>query len=106
MGLFIAKLYVNQTSKYIPVDYDGEKYILNENGSLIFPNDDILELRYKDNQVYLTYNTLDKLRVSVAYGMVNFEITQADSNKTEIGTIPYKGNDHYMGLVITKFLSA
>jgi hypothetical protein len=106
MGLFIAKLYVNNSSKYIPVDYDGEKYILNENGSLIFPNDDILELRYKDDHVYLTYNTLDKLRLSVAYDMVNFEITQADSSKTEIGTIPYKWNDHYMGLVITKFLSA
>ena len=106
MGLFIAKLYVNNSSKYIPVDYDGEKYILNENGSLIFPNDDILELRYKDDHVYLRYNILDKLRLSVAYDMVNFEITQADSNKTEIGTIPYKWNDHYMGLVITKFLSA
>ena len=106
MGLFIAKLYVNQTSKYIPVDYDGEKYILNENGNLVFSNDDMLELRYKDNQVYLTYNKLDTLRVTVAYGMVNFEITQTDSNKTEIGTIPYKWNDHYTGLVITKFLSA
>lgn len=106
MGLFIAKLYVNQISKYIPVDYEGDKYILNENENLVFPNDDILELHYKHNEVYLRYNKLDTLRVTVAYGIVNFEITQADSNKKEIGTIPYKWNDHYTGLVITKYLSA
>jgi hypothetical protein len=106
MGLFIAKLYVNQASKYIPVDYEGDKYILNENKNLVFPNDDILELHYKDNQVYLTYNELDTLRVTVAYCMVNFEITQGDTNKKEIGTIPYKWNDRYMGLIITKCLSA
>jgi hypothetical protein len=106
MGLFIAKLYVNNSSKYIPVDYEGKKYILNENENLVFPNDDMIELRYKDNQVYLRYNKLDTLRVTVAHGMVNFEIAQGDSNKSEIGTIPYKWNDHYMGLVITKFLSA
>lgn len=106
MGLFIAKLYVNQSLKYIPVDYNGEKYILNEDGRLIFPNDDALKLHYKDNQVYLTYNSLDTLRVTVAYGLVNFEITQGDTSKTELETIPYKWNDHYTGLVITKYLSA
>jgi hypothetical protein len=106
MGLFIAKLYVNNSLKYIPVDYEGKKYILNENENLVFPNDDMIELRYKDNQVYLRYNKLDTLRVTVAHGMVNFEIAQGDTNNKEIGTIPYKWNDHYIGLVITKFLSA
>jgi DUF4097 and DUF4098 domain-containing protein YvlB len=106
MGLLLAKAY-NETPKQTPIIklyYENKEYTIQNGDTFYFPGDDTLELGYMDGSIEITYNKMDKLQMSMIYGLVQVNITTSEDESVERDTVKYAWRDDYTGLVVSKLL--
>ena len=89
MGLFLAKEYIKNEKRGLPLEYRGIRITLQQNEQYLCPENEYIELIYTGDEIKISYGNNERLIINASNGKLSLKFTETDKKSTDKRTFIY-----------------